>query len=299
MGAFATVARGNVWLRLGRVSNLPTVWSNALAALALGGLSEQPPLLVLGLVAVFSLAYIGGMFLNDAFDRHIDARERPERPIPSGEVTATQVFCVGFGLLAASLLGLVGLAASVPGGSVAGATLGGGLLVLAIVVYDVRHKGNPLSPVLMGLCRAFVYSAVGLALAGAVVPGLVIGAVGLLGHVVGITYAARHEGQGRLRWLWPLACLGLGPLAAALTAQVHDLWLLGAGLLLASQLVVALRWLMVARVRSVPRAVVRLIAAIALLDAAFCAGAGQLSFALLCVGCFAVTVQLQKVIAGT
>ena len=32
--------------------------------------------------------YIGGMYLNDAFDRDIDARERPERPIPSGHVGA-------------------------------------------------------------------------------------------------------------------------------------------------------------------------------------------------------------------
>ena len=79
-----------VWLRLGRVSNLPTVWSNVLAALALsGGLSQAagiPALHVALLAAAFSLFYVGGMYLNDAFDRHIDARERPQRPIPSGQV---------------------------------------------------------------------------------------------------------------------------------------------------------------------------------------------------------------------
>lgn len=299
MGTRTALAQGNVWLRLGRVSNLPTVWSNVLAALALGGLGAQPPGLVLGLLIAFSLAYVAGMFLNDAFDRHIDARERPERPIPSGEVSATQVFLAGFGLLGSSILGLVGLAAASPGGSPLGALLGGGLLASAIVLYDVRHKGNPLSPVLMGLCRSFVYLATGLALSGSVTQGLVLGAVGLLGHVVGITYAARHEAQGRLRWLWPLACLGLGPLAVLLTARAYPIALLAAWLLLMAQLAVALRWLMVPRVRSVPRAVVRLIAAIALLDAALCAGAGQMSFALICVGCFVVTVRLQKVIAGT
>ena len=45
------------------------------------------------------------MYLNDAFDREIDARERPERPIPSGRIGAGPVFAIGFGLLAAGVLG--------------------------------------------------------------------------------------------------------------------------------------------------------------------------------------------------
>ena len=72
-----------VALRLGRVSNLPTVWTNALAGLVLaGGWLDPAPLLLLFLAV--SLAYVGGMFLNDAFDAEVDAVRRPERPIPSG-----------------------------------------------------------------------------------------------------------------------------------------------------------------------------------------------------------------------
>lgn len=33
-----------------------------------------------------SLLYLAGMALNDWADREVDARERPERPIPSGRV---------------------------------------------------------------------------------------------------------------------------------------------------------------------------------------------------------------------
>ena len=85
-----------VWLRLGRVSNLPTVWSNVLAALALAqALTSRPHVLVLALI--FSGFYVGGMYLNDAFDREIDAAERPNRPIPSGQVSARAVFTLGFG----------------------------------------------------------------------------------------------------------------------------------------------------------------------------------------------------------
>lgn len=72
-----------VALRLGRVSNLPTVWTNALAGAALAG-GEPWQAAMLPLLLALSLFYVGGMYLNDAFDRDIDARERPARPIPAG-----------------------------------------------------------------------------------------------------------------------------------------------------------------------------------------------------------------------
>ena len=65
----------SVALRLGRVSNLPTVWTNALAGVALAGASPWQ-WAVLPAALGLSLAYLGGMYLNDAFDSAIDARER-------------------------------------------------------------------------------------------------------------------------------------------------------------------------------------------------------------------------------
>ncbi len=38
------------------------------------------------LIGVSALLYLSGMVLNDYFDRRQDARERPQRPIPSGRV---------------------------------------------------------------------------------------------------------------------------------------------------------------------------------------------------------------------
>ena len=69
-------------LILGRVSNLPTVWSNCLAGwwLAGAGSAGKLPLLLLGI----SAQYIGGMYLNDAFDADFDRQRRAARPIPSG-----------------------------------------------------------------------------------------------------------------------------------------------------------------------------------------------------------------------
>ena len=96
-----------VALRLGRVSNLPTVWSNSLAGLVLaGGTAATIGIeLGLGLMIIMSLFYIGGMYLNDAFDQHIDAIERPERPIPSGHVRASTVYICGSSMLLVMLAG--------------------------------------------------------------------------------------------------------------------------------------------------------------------------------------------------
>ena len=60
-------------LRLGRVSNLPTVWTNVLAAAALSGAlagshGDAGAGALGGLLLAMSLFYVGGMFLNDAFD---------------------------------------------------------------------------------------------------------------------------------------------------------------------------------------------------------------------------------------
>ena len=95
--------RAGVYLQLGRVSNLPTVWSNVLAGIVLGGAAlHVGPAIGLGLAA--SLYYVGGMFLNDAFDHRVDARQRPERPIPAGLIGAGEVYRIGFGLLGAGLV---------------------------------------------------------------------------------------------------------------------------------------------------------------------------------------------------
>ena len=84
-------------LVLGRVSNLPTVWSNCLAGWWLGGGGNlwKLPFLLLGVSAL----YTGGMFLNDAFDADFDRQRRPERPIPSGKIAAQLVWRIGLGQL--------------------------------------------------------------------------------------------------------------------------------------------------------------------------------------------------------
>ena len=74
-------------LSLGRVSNLPTVWSNCLAGWCIGQGLHGERLFLLLMGATF--LYLGGMFLNDAFDAQYDRQHRPERPIPTGAMAVS------------------------------------------------------------------------------------------------------------------------------------------------------------------------------------------------------------------
>src|SRR5689334_25098030 len=68
-------------LLLGRVSNLPTVWSNCLAGWMLSEGGSWGRFALLGFAA--TCLYVGGMYLNDAFDSQVDRQHRPERPVRS------------------------------------------------------------------------------------------------------------------------------------------------------------------------------------------------------------------------
>ena len=289
--------RWSVALRLGRVSNLPTVWTNTLAGIVLAG-GNVGDRRTLPLLVALSLFYVAGMYLNDAYDAEIDARERPERPIPSGQVSAETVFTVGFGMMALGLALLVWIGYGAAGGTGLGPVLSGLGLGAAIVMYDRRHKDNPLSPVLMGICRVLVYVTAGLAFAPELPAPLRTGALLLLCYLIGLTYVAKQETLGEVRNLWPLLFLG-APAVYALVLAFEG----GAAALLSLAFIlwvgVALWFLWRRQPGDVPRAVVSLIAGISLLDAVLIVGAGASSFAWLAILAFLLTLALQRVVPGT
>ncbi len=274
-------------LKLGRVSNLPTVWTNAIAGSVLAGQTTLPVVLVVALA--LSLFYIGGMWLNDAFDAEIDARERANRPIPMGEIGVNTVFTVGFVLLFAGILVSFWL------GGTAG--LMGVGLAIAVVVYDWLHKHTMLSPVIMGVTRFFCYTLAAAAV-GAITGSVVLGALGLLAYIVGLTYAAKQEAYDRLDRAWPLAVLAL-PLiyALSLSLQTPMALVIWAGFLVV--VLLALRLLFRRNKGDIPKAVVTMIAGISLYDATLIAGAGQDMLALVAVSGFLLTLLLQRVVSGT
>jgi 4-hydroxybenzoate polyprenyltransferase len=281
----------SVALRLGRVSNLPTVWTNALAGIVLAG-GDLADLRVVLTALSLSLFYVAGMYLNDAFDREFDARERPERPIPSGQVSAAAVFGAGFGML------LAGLAILALTGAGWRPLATGVVLAAAIVFYDWHHKGNALSPLLMGLCRVLVYVTAALTVSIALPLRLWVAAAVALSYLIGLTYVAKQETLRRVDNLWPLGFLAV-PLA-------YGIPIAASGVLAAIVFVLFLGWMLYALsflVRpgrtNVPRAVVSLIAGISLLDALFVVGQGQAFLVPVAVAAFLMALALQRSIPGT
>lgn len=286
---------------------MPTVWTNAATAYVLA--TPKAPTNIAGLFQVqlfgflllSSVAYVAGMILNDAFDADYDARLRPQRPIPRGDVTARKAFGVGLGLLAFAVAGLTWL------GSLHGhfwPTLACAVaLAVTIVVYDAHHKNNPLGPLLMGLCRGLLYVTIGLALGG-LGPLLLLAAALQVAYVLGLTYAAKQEDLATPGSWWPLGLLLLvvGYVAGFLTlgggAVAHTAFVL-------LTLGVYLGWLVYATrpllrtPRNIGQGVGRLIAGVAALDAVMLSTAGNVGVTALALAALATTLVLHRLVPGT
>jgi heme O synthase-like polyprenyltransferase len=277
-------------LRLGRVSNLPTVWTNVLAGAVLSGGDWRNWRLGLMLVAMSSF-YVGGMYLNDYFDRAVDGRERPERPIPSGHISAHAVAAIGFCLVGA---GAIATAAMGPAAAAMAA-----LLAISIVSYDLHHKANPFAPVVMGACRALVYGATATALSGGVSVFVAVAAVAIAAFVAGLTYAARQESLDKIGNLWPLLLLAV-PMLVAIGVFRQGPGAMAIYLLLAVWIAAAV-YLLARRpvAGSVSRAVGWLIAGISLCDAVILASTGAIMPAVAAIGGFVLTLIAQKYVPGT
>lgn len=172
-------------LVLGRVSNLPTVWTNVIAAwfLAGGNWSLNLVWTMLG----GSLLYVGGMAMNDAFDAAWDKKHGKDRPIAQGKISARVVWIYSLTCMGAGTV-LMALAGANPGWVAA--------LVGAIVAYNWLHKRWEGSIWIMGACRMFLFVAAASVITPMPGSWVWFWAVGLLAYVAGVTLAARGESTG-------------------------------------------------------------------------------------------------------
>ena len=171
-------------LDLVRAPAVLSVVGDTLAGAAAAGHALTPRRALLPVAS--ACLYAGGMALNDYADRHLDAVERPERPIPSGRVTERRALQVAVGLTAAG----VGLAAA-----------GGGARALAVAVplaasvwtYDTVAKERAAGPLVMAACRGLdVLLGAGVGHLRAALPA----AAGMAVHTAGVTYLSRGEVHG-------------------------------------------------------------------------------------------------------
>ena len=139
-------------LVLTRPANIITAIADILAGVAIAGLTvsqlSHSFIFDLGLLVVSTIGlYGGGIVFNDVFDAEADAKERPERPIPSGKVNVKQATTLGIVLL---LIGII--SASFVSASSAVIAIS---IVICALVYDKYAKHYQFfGPLMMGLCRA-------------------------------------------------------------------------------------------------------------------------------------------------
>jgi len=191
------------WLRLIRVPNLATAVADVLAGfLIASGLREVgwlPP--AAGWVIAASIClYAAGMVLNDVFDLDVDRRERPERPLPSGQLAVGTAAFGGHVLLVAgaTAAAVAGAVSEAPVWGFLGPAVIGLALAAAVWAYDRGLKRSLLlGPATMGLCRGLNWL-LGMTAGSGIGP---VGdqwllPVGMGLYVAGITLFARHEADG-------------------------------------------------------------------------------------------------------
>ena len=270
-------------LILGRVSNLPTVWSNCLAGWLLGGGGDLDHFLALCFGATF--LYLGGMYLNDAFDAPFDLQHRPERPIPAGAISVSAVWKWGLSWIGLGLLVLI-LLGTKP-------ALFGALLTVSILIYDAVHKMFALSPLLMASCR-FLLVLLAASVGFDNITGLSIwSALVLAAYIVGLSYIARNESVLTSLSFWPCWFLA-APLLLALIVNRGDHQLRGVllAVIVVSWMLRCLRHVFWTEQRNVGRGVAGLLAGIVLVDLlAVCPKDPVLISAFILLFCLALLAQ--------
>mgnify|MGYP005846676949 CR=1 FL=1 len=215
------------WLELARVSNLPTVWSNALVGVACAAWARGEAFgarawaVWAGSAACLSCLYVAGMIHNDICDAGVDARERPRRPIPSGRVSRkwAQVVCVA--------LVIVGIEGWWFGGP--WAVCAAVALAFLALTYSKVHQHTAWSVLMLGGCRALAVVTPALALRWwtwppptvAVVAGGVLGAYVVVVSLVARGEAAAPGDRRRVRVVVGMLC--------AISA-IDATWLVGLGM---------------------------------------------------------------------
>lgn len=277
-------------LVLGRVSNLPTVWSNCLAGWILGGGGPWPGLI--WICAAATCLYISGMYLNDAFDAQFDRSHRQERPIPSGAIAEREVWTLGVGWLLAGL-GLLALGST-------GTFMLGFILTLAILLYDAVHKRITFSPVLMAACRFFLYLMAASA-ADRGVGGLTVwSALALALYIIGLSYIARKESLPGPLGYWPVILLVSPILLAVIINQGTYLQRAGvAALILGAWIFICLRHIYWTPRKNVGRTVSGLLAGMVWVDLLALAGSPSLEIAAVFALFFGMALLAQRFIPAT
>ena len=318
------------FLVLGRLSNLPSIWTNIVAATLVAQasitelnakliintqtvltgadkLSTSAPLNQSGLIwfcviLCLSLMYIGGMFLNDAFDVQWDKKNKHSRPIVKGDISTATVSVIGSLLVGLPVLMLAYLYFYLHLDSSLSLDNSYGMLyilslALSIVLYNVFHKKYKHCSLLMGACRAGVYLQAALLLSD-INLHLVLAAIAILLYITGLTYLAQTEHHNKLSSYWPLFFL-LASLLLVCYLGYNSIyfWIFLSGFIV--WIGSKIRLYLFNQTMNVKACIGALLAAIPLLDGLLLASINAVFPSLVCVLFFLIILKLHKKISAT
>ena len=306
----ASLNRERLWayLQMMRPANIVTSWADILVGFAASGsvaiLNEvirgQATLASLVPLAWLLLAttglYGGGVVFNDVFDAQLDAKERPERPIPSGRASRQSAILLG------SMLLVIGVVAAAQV-SWLSATLAA-TVAFAALLYDSFGKHHPFfGPLNMGICRGG-----NLLLGVSVVPAMLdrwFLALIPIAYIAAITAISRGEVHGGKRSIGVVALLLVGAVMGGMLAL---------GLLKDSEVLAALPFIAVFAGRVLPpfvkavrdpspdeiRAAVKAgVLSLIVLDATVAAGFAGWPYGLLVLSLLPISIGLAQLFAVT
>jgi 4-hydroxybenzoate polyprenyltransferase len=210
------------YLRLFRAPNVFTAAADVAMGFVFVNSSIEPWIPAACLLGASCLLYTAGMVLNDVFDVEADSRERPDRPIPSGQISLAWARWLGFEFLVVGII--LGWCAGFAGGPIPLPWRSGAVatsLAACVLLYDGALKNTFVAPLAMGACR-FFNVLLGMSLGAVAVNGppvvagfaashlMVAGGIGL--YISGVTWFARTEAKTSSRGLliWGTALMGAG-----------------------------------------------------------------------------------------
>ncbi|UBM58501.1 UbiA-like protein EboC [Marinilongibacter aquaticus] len=136
-------------LTMMRPANVLTAIADIFAGVAIAGYFSNGPIYwepVAWLAFSSACLYAAGVVFNDVFDLELDAKERPERPLPSGKIAKSTAVLVGLILLLVAFV--AAFAVHFQAGIIAFC------VALAALFYDKTAKHHVFwGPLFMGVCR--------------------------------------------------------------------------------------------------------------------------------------------------
>jgi 4-hydroxybenzoate polyprenyltransferase len=248
---------------------------------------------LIALMVSSGLLYIGGIVLNDYFDIEIDKRERPFRPLPSGNISKRHALAIAMvAMLIANtialVLGPVSVAVSL-------------VLTFAIIVYDYRLKHGLSGPFAMGSARflnvIFGASPALLYLNNHSYAIVGTAAASLFLYIVAITLLSKKEtGNERPNFIIVfLMVFGVISAVATLGLLLQLQWAFLLNLsIFAIVMIVTFRQYLMKKLPSVQKVVRNMVISVIILDSVFVSGTAGLPYGLATLLLVAPAVVLAK-----